>query len=77
MERLRAAGVTEAELSRLSSPIGLDLGAATPEETAVSILAEVIALRRGGSGRRLGRIAGPIHPPEPADMNLRDLLDTA
>jgi xanthine dehydrogenase accessory factor len=77
MERLRATGVTEAELSRLSSPIGLDLGAATPEETAVSILAEVIALRRGGSGRRLGHIAGPIHPPEPADTNHRDLLDTA
>lgn len=63
MERLREAGLTDSELRRLSSPIGLDLGAATPEETAVSILAEVIALRRGGSGTRLGRIAGPIHPP--------------
>ncbi|MGW0002544.1 XdhC family protein [Nocardia grenadensis] len=76
MERLRAAGVTETELRRLSSPIGLDLGAATPEETAVSILAEVIARRRGGSGRRLARIAGPIHPPTPAYMSHRDLLET-
>lgn len=64
-ERLRAAGVTEAELTRLSSPIGLDLGAATPEETAVSILAEIIARRRGGSGMPLGRTPGPIHPPGP------------
>lgn len=59
--RLRAAGVTDAELARLSAPIGLDLGAQTPEETAVSILAEIIALRRGGSGRRLGGLTGPIH----------------
>ncbi|MBC7301436.1 MAG: XdhC family protein [Nocardia sp.] len=59
--RLRAAGVTESELSRLSSPIGLDLGAATPEETAISILAEIIALSRGGSGMPLGAMAGPIH----------------
>ncbi|MEU4837864.1 XdhC family protein [Nocardia testacea] len=73
VERLRGAGVTEAELSRLSSPIGLDLGAATPEETAVSILAEVIALRRGGSGMPLGRMAGPIHPPEPDPADSRVL----
>lgn len=77
MARLRAAGVTESELSRLSSPIGLDLGAATPEETAVSILAEIIALRRGGSGQRLGRSAGPIHPPQPGPLDDRNLLDTA
>lgn len=61
VDRLRAAGVTDAELARLSAPIGLDLGAQTPEETAVSILAEIIALRRGGSGRRLGGLTGPIH----------------
>ncbi|MGW0184090.1 XdhC family protein [Nocardia sp. NPDC003345] len=66
MARLRAIGLTESELGRLSSPIGLDLGAATAEETAVSILAEVIALRRGGSGARLAQAVGPIHPPEPA-----------
>ncbi|MEV3962140.1 XdhC/CoxI family protein [Nocardia sp. NPDC050193] len=73
MARLRAAGVTDAELGRLSSPIGLDLGAATPEETAVSILAEIIARRRGGSGVPLGRTPGPIHPPEPGPRDTRAL----
>jgi xanthine dehydrogenase accessory factor len=51
--RLRAAGATPAELARLSSPIGLDLGGRTPEETAVSIAAELIRVREGGTGRRL------------------------
>lgn len=59
--RLREAGVGDTELARLSSPIGLDLGARTPEETAVSIAAEIIALRWGGRGERLTRSAGPIH----------------
>ncbi|GAA3445685.1 XdhC family protein [Planomonospora venezuelensis] len=62
MARLRAAGLSEAELSRLRSPIGLDLGARTPEETALSIAAEFVALRRGGSGLPLTRTSGPIHP---------------
>ncbi|WP_040535106.1 XdhC family protein [Gordonia namibiensis] len=61
LARLRAAGVTDDELARLSSPIGLDLGAVTPEETAISILAEIIAQRRGGTGSPLGRVDGPIH----------------
>ncbi len=61
LRRLREAGMTEAELARLSSPIGLDLGARTPEETAVSIAAEIIALRWGGDGGRLGEREGPIH----------------
>jgi xanthine dehydrogenase accessory factor len=61
MDRLRAAGLTEAELSRLSSPIGLDLGARTPEETAVSIAADIIARRWGGGGGRLAEIVGRIH----------------
>jgi xanthine dehydrogenase accessory factor len=60
-KRLLDAGVTEHELGRLSSPIGLDLGARTPEETAVSIAAEIIALRWGGNGTRLGERDGPIH----------------
>jgi xanthine dehydrogenase accessory factor len=61
LRRLREAGLTDGEIARLSSPIGLDLGARTPEETAVSIAAEIIAGRWGGSGERLATIAGPIH----------------
>ncbi len=61
MARLRAAGLTDVELARLSSPVGLDLGARTPEETAVSIAAEVIALRWGGRGDRLSASSGRIH----------------
>jgi xanthine dehydrogenase accessory factor len=61
MIRLRASGLTESDLARLSSPIGLDLGARTPEETAVSIAAEIVASRRGGSGERLTNLNGRIH----------------
>lgn len=61
LDRLRAAGLTEAELARLRSPIGLDLGARTPEETAVSIAAELIQLRWGGTGRALTQTDGRIH----------------
>ena len=61
LERLREAGITDAELDRLSSPIGLDLGARTPEETAVSIAAEIVALQWGGGGKRLQETAGAIH----------------
>ncbi|MEU9592656.1 XdhC/CoxI family protein [Streptomyces sp. NPDC048193] len=60
-ERLREAGVTDAELARLRSPIGLDLGARTPEETALSIAAEIVAARRGGSGAPLTGAHTPIH----------------
>jgi xanthine dehydrogenase accessory factor len=63
MKRLREAGLTEEELARLRSPIGLDLGARTPEETAVSIAAELIQLRWGGSGRPLTDTVGRIHGP--------------
>jgi len=59
--RLRDAGVDDDALARLRSPIGLDLGARTPEETAVSIAAEIIGLRWGGSGRPLCETAGEIH----------------
>jgi len=61
LSRLREAGLSEAELARLSSPIGLDLGARTPEETAVSIAAEIIAMRWGGGGSRLAERTGRIH----------------
>ena len=61
LERLRAIGMTEDELARLRSPIGLDLGARTPEETAVSIAAELIQLRWGGSGQPLTATEGRIH----------------
>lgn len=61
LRRLREQGVAEEELTRLSSPIGLDLGARTPEETAVSIAAELIALRWGGKGTRLSGLEGTIH----------------
>ncbi|MFJ8106272.1 XdhC family protein [Streptomyces sp. NPDC096132] len=59
--RLREVGVTELELARLRSPIGLDLGARTPEETALSIAAEIVASRRGGRGVSLTGAHTPIH----------------
>ncbi|MEE1766951.1 XdhC family protein [Streptomyces sp. JV185] len=59
--RLREVGVTSRELARLHSPIGLDLGARTPEETALSIAAEIIAARRGGTGVPLTGSGAPIH----------------
>ncbi|EGX56852.1 hypothetical protein SZN_25764 [Streptomyces zinciresistens K42] len=69
-ERLREVGVTARELARLRSPIGLDLGARTPEETALSIASEIVANRRGGTGAPLTGARTPIHhdpapPPKP------------
>jgi xanthine dehydrogenase accessory factor len=74
MQRLREAGLTEAELARLASPIGLDLGARTPEETAVSIAAEIIAGRWGGGGRPLTEVAGRIHQHQDQHSQLSDSL---
>jgi xanthine dehydrogenase accessory factor len=67
--RLRETGLTEAELTRLHSPIGLDLGARTPEETALSIAAEIVAARQGGAGLPLTGSRTPIHH----DARERDL----
>lgn len=61
LQKLRDVGMTEVELARLRSPIGLDLGARTPEETAVAVAAEIVAHRRGGTGRPLSVTSGPIH----------------
>ncbi len=64
-ERLLARGLSEAELDRLAGPIGLDLGAATPAETALSIMAEIVAVRHGRAGGRLRDAAGRIHEERP------------
>ncbi|MGJ7907266.1 XdhC family protein [Actinopolyspora sp. H202] len=61
VDRLRAAGVTASELERLRAPIGLDLGGRTPEETAVAIAAEIVALHNHGSAHPLTHTSGPIH----------------
>jgi xanthine dehydrogenase accessory factor len=60
-ERLLAAGLDEALLERIAAPIGLDLGAVSPEETALSIMSEVVAVRNGRDGGRLSHAAGRIH----------------
>ncbi|MCW7945896.1 XshC-Cox1-family protein [Streptomyces hygroscopicus] len=70
VRKLRQAGVTEPELGRLHSPIGLDLGGRTPEETALSIGAEIVATVHGGSGARLTGASSTIHhdPPGPGPV---------
>lgn len=61
LAKLREAGLSDVEIARLRSPIGLDLGASTPEETAVSIAAEILQVRTGAPGQALRDLAGPIH----------------
>jgi xanthine dehydrogenase accessory factor len=61
LARLRSAGLSGQDLERLCSPIGLDLGARTPDETAISIAAEIVARRWGGTGERLRDRTGSIH----------------
>ena len=61
-QRLRAAGIAEEDLRRVSSPCGLDVGARTPAETSIAVLGEILALRAGRAGGRLAEASGPIHP---------------
>lgn len=61
VRRLREVGLSDLEIERVHSPIGLDLGARTPEQTAVSIVAEIIASQHGGTGSPLSEMEGPIH----------------
>ncbi|MEV8267471.1 XdhC family protein [Microbacterium sp. NPDC076911] len=58
---LREQGVSDVDLARLHSPLGLDLGGSTPDETALSVLAEIVAARHGGSGAPLRDGIGPLH----------------
>lgn len=67
LARLRERGLTDADLARLHAPIGLDLGARTPEETAVSIAAEILQTRWGGSGLPLTATGGAIHAEPPGE----------
>jgi len=61
VERLHEAGVTDEQLERVMAPIGLDIGARTPEETAIAICAEIISARTGRDARSLRDTSGPIH----------------
>ncbi|MEZ0066377.1 xanthine dehydrogenase accessory factor [Streptacidiphilus sp. MAP12-20] len=65
LRRLRESGVDEPALARLHAPIGLDLGARTPEEVAVSIAAEIVSSRWGGTGAALSHTTGAVHGPDP------------
>jgi xanthine dehydrogenase accessory factor len=75
--RLKEEGITDEELARISSPVGLDIGSRTPEETAVAIAGEIIAQRTGHSGGRLAERSGPIHAQEPDTATSPDARDTA
>ncbi|MEU2897793.1 XdhC/CoxI family protein [Streptomyces sp. NPDC001273] len=69
--QLAEAGLTGPELARLRSPLGLDLGARTPEEVAVSVAAEIVALRWGGTGAPLSGTEGAVHPRPPKGSDER------
>ncbi len=71
VEQLRAAGVTAEELARINAPIGLDIGARTPEETAISIAAEIIAMRSGRKGGSLSKGTDPVHGAVRAPIGAR------
>ena len=73
--RLKEEGITDEELARISSPVGLDIGSRTPEETAVAIVGEIIAQRTGHSGGRLAERSGPIHAQAPDTATSPDARD--
>jgi xanthine dehydrogenase accessory factor len=64
--QLREEGASDTDIARIAGPIGLDIGARSPEEVAVSIAAEIIALRTGAAGSRLVESSGPVHGPRGA-----------
>lgn len=68
LARLYEAGIPQEQIDKLSSPIGLDIGAKTPEETAISIFAEIIAMQWDGGGQRLSEIDGRIHGDALSDL---------
>ena len=70
LERLRAAGVPESDIAKLVSPIGLNLGARTPEETAVSIAAQIISRTWRGDNAPLSDGDGPIHTERIAEADV-------
>jgi xanthine dehydrogenase accessory factor len=72
LDRLREEGLDDTELARLHAPIGLDLGGRTPQETAIAIVAEIVAARHGGSGRRLAAVTTPIHSSTEAPTDAKD-----
>jgi xanthine dehydrogenase accessory factor len=69
LKRLREIGMSESEISKLKSPIGLDLGGRTPEETAISIAAEIISNQVGGTNQPLKEGSEPIHKSSLASEN--------
>jgi xanthine dehydrogenase accessory factor len=66
-ERLKRSGVSDADLARIHAPCGLDIGSRTAEETAVSVLAEIIAARAERAGSPLRQTSGPIHGRDRAE----------
>jgi xanthine dehydrogenase accessory factor len=69
IDRLRQAGAAEDQLAKIRAPIGLDIGAVSPEEVALAIIAEIVAERRGGRGSSLSAWRREIKPQMNADKD--------